>query len=67
MVLKAKLLGWKELAPEVHHFDFEVPGRQELHFTPGQFVSLLERWTARRSRAPIRSLRRVEAIISPSA
>jgi ferredoxin-NADP reductase len=26
----------------VHHFDFEVPGRQELAFTPGQFVSVLE-------------------------
>jgi NAD(P)H-flavin reductase len=30
------------LAPEVHHFDFEVPGRQELHFIPGQFVSVVE-------------------------
>jgi ferredoxin-NADP reductase len=37
------LLGWKELAPEVHHFDFEVPGREELAFTPGQFVSVLEK------------------------
>jgi ferredoxin-NADP reductase len=37
------LLSWKELAPEVHHFDFEVPGRQELAFTPGQFVSVLEK------------------------
>jgi len=43
MVLKAKLLGWKELAPEVHHFDFEVPGRRELNFTPGQFISVLEK------------------------
>ncbi len=31
------------MAPEVHHFDFEVPGRQELNFTPGQFVSVLEK------------------------
>jgi CDP-4-dehydro-6-deoxyglucose reductase len=31
------------LAPDVHQFDFEVPGRQEFHFTPGQFVSLLEK------------------------
>jgi CDP-4-dehydro-6-deoxyglucose reductase len=37
------LLSWKELAPEVHHFDFEVPGRKELAFTPGQFVSVLEK------------------------
>jgi ferredoxin-NADP reductase len=43
MALKARLLSWKELAPEVHHFDFEVPGRQELAFTPGQFVSVLEK------------------------
>lgn len=31
------------MAPEVHHFDFEVPGCQELAFTPGQFVSVLEK------------------------
>jgi ferredoxin-NADP reductase len=37
------LLSWKELAPEVHHFDFEVPGRRELAFTPGQFISVLEK------------------------
>ena len=37
------MLGWKELAPEVHHLDFEVPGCQELAFTPGQFVSVLEK------------------------
>ena len=43
IVLKAKLLSWKELAPEVHHFDFEVPGVPELAFTPGQFVSVLEK------------------------
>jgi ferredoxin-NADP reductase len=30
------------LAPEVHHFDFEVPGRTELAFTPGQFISVQE-------------------------
>jgi ferredoxin-NADP reductase len=37
------LLSWRELTPDVHHFDFEVPGRQELHFTPGQFVSVVEK------------------------
>lgn len=31
------------MTPEVHHFDFEVPGRKELAFTPGQFVSVLEK------------------------
>jgi len=41
-MLKAKLLNWRELAPEVHHFEFEVPGITELSFTPGQFVSVIE-------------------------
>ena len=40
--LKAKLLGWKELAPEVHHFEFEVPDVNNFAFTPGQFVSVIE-------------------------
>ncbi len=33
---------WKELAPEVHHFAFEVPGVEHLQFTPGQFISVVE-------------------------
>jgi len=41
--LKAKLIGQKELAPEVHHFEFEVAGVEIFHFTPGQFVSVIER------------------------
>jgi len=40
--LKARLLGFKELAPEVHHLDFEVPGVSEFKFTPGQFISIVE-------------------------
>jgi ferredoxin-NADP reductase len=36
------LLNWKELAPEVHHFEFEVPEVDHLPFTPGQFVSVVE-------------------------
>ena len=40
--LKAKLIGWNELAPEVRHFEFEVPGTDEFAFTPGQFISVLE-------------------------
>lgn len=31
------------MAPAVHHFEFEVPGVQELAFTPGQFVSVIDR------------------------
>ncbi len=41
-MLKARLLGWRQLAPEVHHFDFEVPEVEKLVFTPGQFVSVVE-------------------------
>jgi CDP-4-dehydro-6-deoxyglucose reductase len=33
----------RELAPEVRHFEFEVPERDDLPFTPGQFVSVLDR------------------------
>jgi len=40
-VPKATLLTTKDLAPEVRHFDFEVPGTSELHFSPGQFVSII--------------------------
>jgi len=40
--LKARLVGQKELAPEVHHFEFEVTGVEIFHFTPGQFVSVIE-------------------------
>ena len=27
----------------MHHFEFEVPGRETFQFTPGQFVSVIER------------------------
>jgi ferredoxin-NADP reductase len=37
------LLEWKELAPEVHHFEFEVPGVKDFAFTPGQFISVVDR------------------------
>ena len=36
------MLDWKELAPEVHQFQFEVPDVDHLQFTPGQFVSVTE-------------------------
>ncbi len=36
------MVDWKELAPEVHHFRFEVPAVEDLQFTPGQFVSVIE-------------------------
>ncbi|MGA8026919.1 MAG: FAD-binding oxidoreductase [Bryobacteraceae bacterium] len=37
------MLSWKELAPEVHHFEFEVPDAENFTFTPGQFVSVIDR------------------------
>ena len=41
--LKVRLIAQRELAPEVHHFEFEVPSVETFHFTPGQFVSVIER------------------------
>ncbi|HEX4769679.1 MAG TPA: FAD-binding oxidoreductase [Bryobacteraceae bacterium] len=38
---KARLIDSKELAPETRHFEFEVQGPAEFHFTPGQFISIL--------------------------
>lgn len=38
---KARLIDSKELAPETRHFEFEVEGSTDFHFTPGQFVSVL--------------------------
>jgi ferredoxin-NADP reductase len=37
------LLNSKELAPEVHHFEFEVAGVEHFSFTPGQFISVIDR------------------------
>lgn len=31
---------WREIAPDVRHFVFEVPGADEMPFTPGQFLFL---------------------------
>jgi len=39
---KAKLLGYKDIAPEVRHFVFEVEGAERFDFRPGQFVSLTD-------------------------
>jgi ferredoxin-NADP reductase len=41
--LRARLLGQRELTPEVHHFEFEIPGVDTLKFDPGQFISVIER------------------------
>ncbi len=40
---RAKLLAQRELSPEVHHFEFELPEVETFQFTPGQFISVIER------------------------
>ncbi|MGH9657154.1 MAG: FAD-binding oxidoreductase, partial [Bryobacteraceae bacterium] len=36
--MKARLIEWRVIAPEVRHFVFEAA--EEIRFTPGQFVSM---------------------------
>ena len=40
--MKAILIESREIAPEVRHFVFEVPGVEDFRFVPGQFVSIEE-------------------------
>jgi ferredoxin-NADP reductase len=40
--MKATVLKFHDIAPEVRHFVFEVPAVQQIHFKPGQFVSFSE-------------------------
>jgi NAD(P)H-flavin reductase len=40
--MRATVLEFHDIAPEVRHFVFEVPEVEQLHFKPGQFVSLKE-------------------------
>jgi CDP-4-dehydro-6-deoxyglucose reductase len=40
--MTAKVLEFHDIAPEVRHFVLEVPEVEQLHFKPGQFVSLKE-------------------------
>src|ERR1700676_2797964 len=40
--MRAKVVEFHDLAPEVRHFVFEVPDVPKLHFKAGQFVSLNE-------------------------
>ncbi len=41
--MKATLVEYHEIAPDIRHFVFEVPGVKEFYFVPGQFVSLTEK------------------------
>lgn len=54
------MVEWKELAPEVHHFEFEVPDLQSFSFTPGQFISVIDREDGR-------EVTRAYSIASPRA
>jgi CDP-4-dehydro-6-deoxyglucose reductase len=40
--MQARLLSVREIAPQVRHFVFEVPGQADFRFVPGQFVSITE-------------------------
>jgi ferredoxin-NADP reductase len=40
--MKAIVVEFRDIAPEVRHFVLEVPEVSELHFKPGQFVSFKE-------------------------
>jgi ferredoxin-NADP reductase len=40
--MKAVVAEFRDIAPEVRHFLFEVPEVKQLHFKPGQFVSFSE-------------------------
>ena len=45
--LKARMIDWAELAPEVRQINFEVLGDEPFVFTPGQFVSVIEKHQGR--------------------
>ena len=38
--MKAVLVEWREVAPEVRHFLFEIPEVERFDYRAGQFVSL---------------------------
>lgn len=40
--MKATIVEFRDIAPEVRHFVFEVPEVQQLQFKPGQFISFKE-------------------------
>jgi NAD(P)H-flavin reductase len=41
-VKRARLIEWRDIAPDVRHFVFELLGVEKLEFVPGQFVSLTD-------------------------
>jgi CDP-4-dehydro-6-deoxyglucose reductase len=40
--MQAKLIGSREIAPDVRHFEFEALGVERLDFVPGQFTSFVD-------------------------
>src|SRR5271154_2792381 len=50
--MKATVLEFHDIAPEVRHFVFEVPEVKQLHFKPGQFVSLTETLSGKKITRP---------------
>ncbi len=45
--MKARLLEWRALSPEVRHFLFDVPEQEYLTFQPGQFLSFTAEFEGR--------------------
>jgi NAD(P)H-flavin reductase len=50
--MKATVLEFRDIAPEVRHFVFEVAEVEQLHFKPGQFVSFNEMLNGKRITRP---------------
>jgi CDP-4-dehydro-6-deoxyglucose reductase len=50
--VKASVVEFRDIAPEVRHFVFEVPEVEQLHFKPGQFVSFSETLKGRKITRP---------------
>ncbi|MCW5976433.1 MAG: hypothetical protein KIT09_00070 [Bryobacteraceae bacterium] len=45
--LEAQLLEYRDIAPQVRHFVFEVPQVERLEYQPGQFISLTDEVSGR--------------------
>jgi len=50
--MRALVLEFHDIAPEVRHFVFQVPEVEQLHFKPGQFVSFSESLSGKKITRP---------------
>ncbi len=50
--MKARLVSFHDLCPDVRHFIFEVPDLERLDFQPGQFVSFVREFEGRNITRP---------------